>query len=74
MNNFEKCITLNVGKNLSATSALDSARLFISNKLIPKKNDTDAMGPYEICSTIAFVIPVRKFVFGHIELLNRIQQ
>lgn len=57
--------TFIVGRNFLQTSSLLSAIVLFSNKLMKKKNDAVAAGPYVNCSNAALVIPVRKFDPGN---------
>lgn len=63
-------LTLYVGQNLSRTSCLLSSNDFFSIKLINRKNDAVATGPYEICSSSVFKIAVRTFDTGIIFDVN----
>lgn len=57
--------TLYVGQNLSTTSCLLSSTVLWSIRLMIKKNDAVAIGPYESCSMTVFKIAVRMFDTGH---------
>lgn len=57
--------TLYVGQNLFTTSCLLSSTVLWSNKLMIKKNDAVAVGPYDTCSMSVFIIAVRTFATGH---------
>lgn len=62
---FVDAFTLYVGQNLFTTSCLLSSTVLWSNKLMIKKNDAVAVGPYDTCSISVFISAVRTFVTGH---------
>lgn len=68
-----EAFTLYVGQNLSTTSCLLSSTDLWSNKLMIKKNDAVAIGPYDTCSTSVFINAVRTFVAGNMCDVNLTQ-
>lgn len=63
-------LTLYVGQNLLQTSCLLSSIDLRSIRLIRKKNDAVAAGPYDNCSSTVFITAVRTFDTGHILDVN----